>query len=251
MNKNHCLFLTGVLFLTLVSPVAWAQTAVTDSSAQPVAFQAAVNVYNAQLGSNLPLYSGPEYNLYDPHITGTAYYQDVNTFTKGTVRYDGYLYYNVPMIYDLNLDQLAILLPNGVSKITLLKERVKAFDFIGCHFVHIVADSLAANSGLSSGYYRQLYAGTTELLGKYSKSIQTTTSMTTGLESYFSFSKNYYIKHNNVYVHISGSQGSLLDVLKDKKKELKQFIKSGKIVYKDEPEAAMVKILNYYDHLSK
>ena len=154
------------------------------------------------------------------------------------------------MLYDLNLDEVAVLLPNNVSRLSLIKERVKSFDFAGSHFININADTLKNNTTIKSGYYRQLYNGPSELLGKYSKTIQTSTS-TLGIENYFSASKEYYIKKNNTYHSMSGSQGALLDALKDKKKQLKQYIKANNIVYKENPEEAMVKIVNYYDHLSQ
>jgi hypothetical protein len=197
----------------------------------------------------VPIYTGPEYYFYDPHIKGTAYFMDVNGFTKGTIYYDGNVYNNIAMLYDINLDQVVVLLPSHISKFSLLKERVKSFDFLGSHFININADTLVNNTTLKSGYYNQLYNGKSELLGKYSKSIQTTTNSLSGVENYFSFSKDYYIKKNNVYVSV-GSQGSLLDALKDKKKELKKYIKANNIVYKENPEEAMVKIVTWYDHLS-
>jgi hypothetical protein len=58
------------------------------------------------------------------------------------------------------------------------------------------------------------------------------------------------VRKNNTYYPIS-SQGSLLSVFKDKKKELQQYIRSNEIKYRKEPEDAMVKIATYYDHLIK
>lgn len=249
MNKYTCLFSTVLLFCAFFCQKSLAQTALGDSSSQQNALNNAVTLYNTSLGNQAPIYTGPEYYFYDPHIKGNAYYMDVNGFTKGSVYYDGNLYNNMSMLYDLNLDQVVVLLPSHISKFSLIKERVKSFDFLGSHFINISADTLVNNTALQSGYYNQLYNGKCEVLGKYSKSIQTTTSSITGLENYFSLSKDYYIKKNNVYHSIS-SQGSLLDILKDKKKELKKYIKANKIAYRENPEDAMVKITTYYDHLS-
>jgi hypothetical protein len=144
---------------------------------------------------------------------------------------------------------VVVLLPSHISKFSLIKERVKSFYFLGNHFININTDTLASNTALSSGYYNQLYNGKCELLGKYSKSIQTTTNNISGLESYFNLSKNYYIRKNNIYSSIGG-QRALLNVLKDKKKDLKKYIKANNIIFGDNPEEAMVKIATYYDHLS-
>ena len=248
MNKYIYLFSTVHLLCAFFCQNAFAQAALSDSSSQQNALNNAVSLYNTSLGNQAPIYTGPEYYFYDPHIKGTAYFNDVNSFTKGSVYYDGIVYNNIAMLYDLNLDQVVVLLPSHISKFTLLKERVKSFDFLGNHFININADTMA-NTPLSSGYYNQLYNGKCEILGKYSKSIQTTTSTLSGLENYFDHSKIYYLKKNKVYQSFS-SKGSLLDILKDKKKELKKYIKTNNIVYKDNPEEAMVKITAWYDHLS-
>ncbi|MDB4920329.1 hypothetical protein [Mucilaginibacter sp.] len=248
MNKNIYLFSTVLLFCAFFCQNLFAQAALSDSSSQQNALNNAIILYSTSLGNQAPIYTGPEYYFYDPHIKGNAYFKEVNGFTKGSVYYDGILYNNISMLYDLNLDQVVVLLPSHVSKFMLLKERVKSFDFLGAHFININVDTLT-NTVLKSGFYNQLYSGKSELLGKYSKSIQTTTSSITGLENYFSQTKDYYIKKSNVYRSF-GSQASLLDVLKDKKKELKKYIKANNIVYNDNPEEAMVKITTYYDHLS-
>jgi len=84
---------------------------------------------------------------------------------------------------------------------------------------------------------------------KGQKNIQTSTSGILGPEAYFNPVKDYYVRKNNTYYSFSG-QGSLLDVLKDKKKEIQQYIKANQIKFRQDPEEAMVKIASYYDHLT-
>ncbi len=249
---KKCIYLcsTFCLIISFNIQQSFAQAALSDSSSQHNAFNNAVTLYNTSVGNQALIFTGPEYYFYDPHIKGNAYFLEVNGFTPGTVYYDGVLYNHISMLYDLNTDQVVVLLPNHIAKFSIIKERVKSFDFLGHHFININADTLAENAGIKSGYYDQLYNGKTEILGKYSKSIQTTTGGVLGLENYFSDSKDFYVKRNNVYKSIS-SQGSLLDVLKDKKKELKQYIKANNIKYRDNPEEAMVKIATWYDQLTK
>ena len=87
---------------------------------------------------------------------------DINAFTPGAIDYDGVLYRNVPMLYDIYSDKVVVLLYNHYSKFSLLKERVKSFDFLDHHFVNIRADSIKNNIALnmvSPGYYDELYKG--------------------------------------------------------------------------------------------
>jgi hypothetical protein len=220
----------------------------TDSSSQQPAFNNAVSLFSASLGEQAPLYNGPEYYFYDHNIKGNAYFMDVNMFTTGTVFYSGELYKNVQMLYDLYTDDVAVLLYNRFQKISLLKERVKNFDFLGHHFVNINVDTISNKSDIKSGYYDELYDGKEQVLVKRTKSIQTTSSLV-GLEKYFSPAIDYYIRKNKVYYSFS-SQGQLLDILKDRKKDIQQYIKANKIKFRDDREQAMVKIVSYYDHIT-
>lgn len=152
-------------------------------------------------------------------------------------------------MYDLNKNVVVVLLYNKFSMFTLLNERLERFDLLSHHFVNITADSLHANAGIDAGFYDELYHGNVVVLAKYSKSIQTN-SGSNGLETYFSSSKSFYLKKGSNYYSISG-QGALLDILKDKKKELQQYIKANKIKYRKGPEEAMVAIAGRYDELSR
>lgn len=219
-----------------------------DSSSQQNAFNKSLSLFNASIGEESRLYNGTEYNFYDPIIKGNAYFSDVNAFTPGSVFYDGTFFSGVPMLYDIYSDKVVTLLYNHFSKFSLAKEKVQSFDILGHHFVNINADTLTNNLVIKSGFYDELYNGKTQVLAKREKNIQTATSGILGPESYFNPVKNYYLRKNNIYYTITG-KGSMLGVLKDKKKEIQQYIKTNQIKFGDDPEGAMVKIASYYDHL--
>jgi len=61
--------------------------------------------------------------------------------------------------------------------------------------------------------------------------------------------KNYYLKKGGVYYEVN-SRGKFLDVLQDKKKELKKYLKDNNISYGDNPELAMAALATYYDSLT-
>jgi hypothetical protein len=249
MRKCTCLFLLACLIGVIACKTSFAQAAPGDSSSQQNAFNNAVILYATSIGDQSPLYNGPEYFFYDPIIKGNAYFMDVNAFTPGSIYYDGEYYAGVPMLYDLFSDEVAVLLYNHFSKFSLIKYRVKSFDFLGHHFVNINADTLNSASSIKSGYYDELYNGKTEVLVKHSKSVQTNSGGTLGSEKYYSPSRDFYIRKNKAYYSVS-SQGSLIDVFKDKKKEIQQYVKASQIKFRRDPEEAMVKIATYYDHLT-
>ena len=250
MRKLIPTFLVFNFIIMLFVQHAAAQAALADSSSNQPAFNNATKLFYTNLGPQAPLYNGPEYYYYDPTIKGNAYFEEINAFATGAVFYDGIAYSNVQMLYDLYDDKVAILYFNHYSKYSLIKERVKSFDFLDHHFININADTIVNNkAGLKSAYYDEIYNGKMEILVQRYKTIQTNTGGTEGGERYFSPGKDLYLKKNNVYYSI-GSQSDLLNVLKDKKKELQQYIKSNGIKFRRDPEDAMVKISTYYDHLT-
>lgn len=221
-----------------------AQTA-TDSTG----YNRVVAGYYTAIGKQSHLYNGTEYEFYPPHIKGNAYVFDVNAFKAGSVNYDGVDYYNVPMLYDLNKDAVIILLYNNFTKVSLISERVSDFSLLGHSFVRINADSLTGVKKVATGFYDQLFKGRhVQLFAKRAKTIQTTTGTTT-LETFFSESKDYYLKIGNDYFSFGG-KGALLSLLKNRKKELNQFIKANNIDYRNDPEPSMTAIVKYYDQIN-
>ena len=126
--------------------------------------------------------------------------------------------------------------------------RVSSFDLTGRHFIRVNNDPLNSNS-LSTGFYNELYRGKIAVLERQSKSIQKISDISGSIISYFSNSKDYYLLKGGKYYKVN-SQGAFLDVLKDHKKEVKDFIRANNIKYKTSPELAMESIAAYYDHLT-
>ncbi|AYL98511.1 hypothetical protein [Mucilaginibacter celer] len=241
--------MTKKILLTLF--VAWAIISAEKASAQMATDSVALNHivanYYTAIDRQSHLYNGPEYEFYDPVIKGNAYVFNIREFTPGSVKYDGVIYYNVPMLYDINKDVVVILLYNHFTKISLLSNRVSEFWLHNHHFVYINADA-AGKHPVSAGFYDQLYAGKNiSILVKRAKAIQNVTAAVT-IETLFTETTDYYLKKGNDYFGFGG-KGALLDLLKDKKKELRQYIKTSNIDYRENPEPAMTGIGAYYDHL--
>lgn len=109
---------------------------------------------------SLPLYIGIGYvekykviNKYHKFFKSTG-------FLKGSLIYDGQLYPDLEMKYDLDEDLILLNLRNG-QRIVLLQpnqDKIERFEIDGKYFIHI-------NDGISkaretSGYYELLYEGT-------------------------------------------------------------------------------------------
>jgi hypothetical protein len=208
---------------------------------------AVVSYYNAT-NDQSRLYNGPQYSFYDPAVKGNAYLFDNNSFTLGSIEYDGFSFKSVPMMYDIFKDYVVLLLPDKSAKISLLSERVQNFDWLDHHFVYINTDTLSKNKGVATGFYDQVYKGKIELLVKRSKNIKNS-SGPSGAESSFTAKNDIYIKKDGIYSHVN-SQASLLNTLKDKKEELKLYIHNNQIQFDSDQEQAMIKVAAYYDQLT-
>jgi hypothetical protein len=228
---------------------SFGQEAQNDSTYLKNMLTQTVSNFNKSIGQQSRLYNGPEYQLYDRTIKGTALFPlDAETWELGQVNYDGIFYKDVPMMYDIYKDVVVVLLYNKFSMYTLLDERVHDFNLSGHHFVRVEADSLNSRSGISTGFYDQLYGGKIEVLVKRTKTIQSSTNVTANLETYFIEKNDYYLRKGNAYYSVGG-ESSFLNVLKDKKKILQQYIKDNKIKFRKDPEGAMANIAAYYDTL--
>jgi hypothetical protein len=253
---KKCILKISILcFLSVVFiGKSFGQAALNDSSyVQTALAQNTANFYKA-IGQESRLYNGHEYPPYDPHLKGNALFPyDVQGWEYGDVTYDGIVYKNVPLKYDIFKDVAIVLLYNKFSMFALLSTKVHDFSFANHHFVRIVADSLGKNdAGLTTGFYDQLYGGKIEIVAKRSKTLQNSTNnVTSSPETYFISRDDYYLKKGNTYYSLSKSQGSVLKLLKDKKNELQQYLKDNKIRFRDDPEGTMAKMAAYYDQITK
>lgn len=230
--------------MTLLCKTALAQSA--DSSSYDAAVANLTNRFYQGVGEQSRLYNGLVYDSYDSSIKGSPYLDDVDTWRPGSVEYDGENFENVSMIYDLYTDQLVVLLYNHASPIALIADKVSSFDLHQRHFVRV------ANGGIKAGFYEQLYAGKSQLIKRTEKLLKSTSDRN-GRERLFVPFKDvpdYYVKKGSVYYKVS-SQSSVLDLLADKKKELKQYIKDKHLQFDDLRELALTSVMAYYDSITK
>jgi hypothetical protein len=76
---------------------------------------------------------------------------------------------------------------------------------------------------------------------------------TSGIQEAYNFftetKEEFYVRKDNVYYKVAG-KGALLDILKDRKKQLQQYIKTNKIKFNNDPGRALANIAGYYDHIT-
>lgn len=215
-----------------------------EASSNRVVIENTVTAYQKAIGLHSQLYRGAIYEYYDVRSVSGPYFKDSIQLVNGNVTYYGTSYKNIPLIYDLNLKQVVTMLYDSSTKFALLSEGLSSFDLYGHHFINFTPDE--HNKKMDAGFYDELYNNKLQLLVKRSKSGQF--ESLTAKRVYY-LKNTYYIKKGETY-HSVSTKGQVLNLLNDKKKELKKYIKDRGIDYSDDKERAMVMILAYYDSIT-
>ncbi len=239
MNITSIRLFISLCVFTYAYPVA-AQS--TGNNLQ--AISNTVTAYQNAIGAHSHLYRGAIYEYYDVRSISGPYFRDTIQLVNGNVTYYGTSYKNIPLIYDLNLKQVVTLLYDKSTKFALLSEGLSSFDLYGHHFISFMPDD--QNKKMDAGFYDELYNNKLQLLVKRSKSGQF--ESLTAKRVYY-LKNTYYIKKGTTYQSVS-TKGQLLNLLGDKKKELKKYLKDSGIDYTDDKERAMVMLLTYYDRIT-
>jgi len=233
----HTVFCLLLLFNSLMLR---AQTSFDSSYAN------AISVYTTTIGLNQHIYNGAEYIDYDHRITGSPFFEK-NSFVNGSIVYDGILYNNVQLIYDIWRENVVIKNYNRLP-LLLINEKVSAFDLEGHQFIKITTDSLTEKLGLS-GFYNVLCNGTVKLFAKRKKLLEEKITTPT-IEASFIQKNEYYILNNSVFYAVANKK-SLLNALDDQKPALQKYIKQQKLKFRKTLEADLIKAVVYYGSINQ
>lgn len=239
---------TALVFMLLCYSIADAQLVEDpeDDSAQK-ALAKAISIYDTHIGKNSFLNTGSGY--YNPYfgVNGHQYFNE-DYWEQGSLIYEGYIFEDIYLKYDIYRDLLLIENFNSdgrLSPIQLFRPKVNSFELMGHYFIWIDNDTI---SNIKAGFYNQMYKGRgLEVLIKRRKEIVHVNSINSIGEK-FSIKDRYYIKKNETFYKVN-KKGSVIKVLEDRKKEIKSFIKKNNFRFKHNPDQQLVKVVEYYDSL--
>ncbi|EOR96548.1 hypothetical protein ADIARSV_0277 [Arcticibacter svalbardensis MN12-7] len=236
-------FVLAVLFLSSVSTgTAFSQSPVIDSVYYAKAVGGLINYYQNSPDKKLVLYNGPEHRGYFRQIKGFAYF-DTDKMVNGNVLYD-HVWYKLPLLYDLVMDQVIILHYDGLYKMSLVTERVDQFNMNGHVFKKIGLTNL--DSKMVPGFYEQIYAGDSiSLYAKRSKIISELLNMQS-LEREFQSKNLYYFLISGSY-HSVNSKKEMYALLGSKKKAVVVYLRKNHVKFRKSKEAALVIASKKYD----
>jgi len=202
------------------------------------------SLFKKASASQSRLNNGREYDLNNPRIKGHPFF-GTTAWTEGSLVYDGAEFKNVKMLYDLEKDEIVVLnflLPN---KLSLVKEKIESFKIQEQHFIYLKTDSL--NKKSSGGFYQLLHNSKVVVLAKRKKEIKDINNSNRDA-SFNQVDEYFFMKDQTIYP--VKTLGSVMKVLEVTKADILQHLRKNAIVFRDDPEKAMVSIVVYYDQLS-
>lgn len=237
-----------ILAICLVFPFFYssAQSNEADSLSYVNAKQHAISLYHQFMAPETGLLNGSQYISYAQTIQEGIPFFESAEFNKGYVLYSGVLYENIPLQYDLIKGELITIVPSSNYNIRLINEKITDFSLLNHRFVRLVKDS--SDKVIKTGFYEVLYKGHTAAYKKQTKNIGE--DLSSGkLRTFIVESKSFYLKKGNSYFTIT-NKGSLLAVLKDRKKDVQDFIRKNKLNVRKDKDNALPKIAAFYDGIS-
>jgi hypothetical protein len=179
-------------------------------------------------------------------VTGDQFFLG-NIFFKGSVTYNGRKFDNLDLKYDIYNDEL-ILSIESYPVIIMNKEMVDSFNLVlGNRIFHII-NAGSDTSNVLRGYVNVLYGGRSSLFVKYTKKIQPLGD--DGKYDLFVQKHLIYLRKGTEIVPVEGKR-YLLNLLEDKKKEIRDYIKSSRIKVMKKDPYSFIPVLKYYDSIMK
>jgi len=210
------------------------------------AVDSTVSVHRTSLRENLRLYNGIAYNVTYDGAKGFPYF-DSESMQKGNIFYDGTLYNNVPLFYDLVSDELITESYDHQYNIQLLSDKISYFTIAGHQFVYLLKDS-THGAFMNTGFYDLLYRNKSLVLVKREKKLKEI-AKAEGIDAKFIPYAFYFMRLNDTY-HKINSSATLLDAFGDKKNIIRSYLRKNNFRFKKDPENTMVKAAGYYDQLN-
>lgn len=207
----------------------------------------AINIYDREIGRNSFLYTGRVYNDKYGSIQGHQYFAE-DYWEQCEIVYDGHYFDSVYLMYDIYNDLLLLEHFNSkgmLSPITLHNPKISSFLIQGFSFVMLEKDTI---SGKPKGFYNELFQGDRIALYALRKKEITKSNDINSVQEVFIEKDKFYFQLDDVFYSIRKKR-SILKILADKKKEIKGFMRSNLLYFRQEPERVLVKVAQFYESL--
>lgn len=240
-SKMNCLypFFTVVLLFTCNKTIAQ-KTSQQKSSA----YNSVTAYYESEIADRSHIFTGKEYAKYKSGIQGTQFFLSPQ-MENGSLFYDGTLYDDVPLLFDLVRHEVVINRYDDNTRIKLINEKIKYFIISG-HRFESLAFKERDDGEINKDFYEIAFDGRAKVLINRIKKVE----MTLNPEDPPKFTERdkIFIQNGNK-IYPADNASSLLKALGDKKDIVKTFIRKNKFRFKSSAEEEIVKTVAYYETL--
>jgi hypothetical protein len=237
-------------FLFLLAGSLWmslsASGQVTDTSTvAEYAMGSPLALYQSATRYSPHLYNGPRYHIYDSRSKEHQFFESEDWQT-GSVFYDGQLYRNISLMYDIFKGYVVVRHPERSGLVQLQSERIREFTIANNRFIKIEKNE-EKGADIPTGFYQLLYDGKTQVLARRVKERQEQIE-NNKITVYFPPKNFFYIKKDGVY-HIIRSKKAALALFNDQKSALRKSLRESRINYRKSRDLALVQMATQYDKL--
>ncbi|MCD7936864.1 MAG: hypothetical protein LUG98_08395 [Tannerellaceae bacterium] len=205
-----------------------------------------ITKYQEESVSHAAIYTGKE------HMKYPLYYKEhpflvSDKYATGTLMYDNVFYPEVHLKLDYYTNELVLNTPGGHYNIVLSPDRFQYATLHGYYLIYHQRDNRPASP--PTGYYAQLYEGTYGIMKRLVVELQETITNTQLSYTFKTGMRFYVLKGDRFYS--ANSQGALLNIFKDKKRELKQFIRSNHLNFNQDPDRFLIEVVKQYEKITQ
>ena len=187
-----------------------------------------------QIEEQKTIYTGPEYTQY--FVTkGNAGHPFFQNTQPESITYDGVRYSSVSYVYDTFLDEIIVANPDGIW-ISVNKNKVTDFSLGGHYF-----QKINFRDDMPAGFYEILFKHDhISLVARWSKAFKA---------SVWKEEVDFYVIREKAYSF--QSKRELLEVLKDKQSEIKNYIRQNNLKFRKNKSSAFTDVVRFYSSLQK
>lgn len=226
-----------VLFAIIFCPDATAQSDHKNNEQEAIQ-----NAFIKHIGVSAPIFRGPAYVQQTYLMKGSPFWGS-DTLTVGRLIYDGLVYENVPLQWDVFQNYVLTTALNTSSKIVLRNDLIESFSVAGRVVKHFTAQK--EQNLQNAGFYEVLYDGPTQILSRRRK---TNEAKIEGRDVIYHFMDKsvYYVRMNGMYHLVSGKK-DVLELFDRHRPEIKKQVRREHLRWKKNMEKVLLIAARIHD----
>ena len=203
--------------------------------------------YMNAVSNHAALFSGNEQQPLKLQLTNHQYFKTEN-YVSGRLSYNGVVYPEVWLRWDLYRDELILMSPVRYS-IVLKSEYIDFAEIHGYRIFYLHPDGLAGCP--PAGNYILLHSGNHLLLEKLTNGLNRKANQSSlSSDFYFVLTTTFYLQKDEVY-HKIKNRRALLKALDTHRKEMKHFIRDNRFRYQLDSETMVLEVVKEHEKLSR